>query len=251
VCHQSPCPPHTLSDAFLDIPALVDSEMEKSSDAAAELMARFEKLARKAGVYQDRIIHKCYGSEAPDLLVREARLRDLTILSAVSEDYNYPWYAESVIFGSGRPILVLPPQAAREFALYRAVVAWDGSRPASRAVADALPLLEHAREVQVLTVLKEKKLSSKSPARELTQYSQAARHRCQPRLHRCCGPNDRRSSDFRTTHPSSRPLDHGRIRPLTHEGVYLGRSYAKHALKSAGPTFSIALAVPVSTPHRT
>jgi nucleotide-binding universal stress UspA family protein len=163
-------PHHTLSDAFIDIPALVDSEAEKSSDAAAELMTRFEKLARNAGVYQESIINKCYGSEAPDLLVREARLRDLTMLSAVSEEYNYFWYAESIIFGSGRPVLILPPQAAREFTLHRMVVAWDGSRPASRAVADALPLLEQAKEVQVLTVLKEKELRSKSPARELTRY---------------------------------------------------------------------------------
>jgi nucleotide-binding universal stress UspA family protein len=133
-------------------------------------MARFEKLARNAGVYQESIINKCYGSEAPDLLAREARLRDLTILSEVSEDYNYPWYAESIIFGSGRPVLIFPPQAAREFTLHRMVVAWDGSRPASRAVADALPLLEQAKEVQVLTVLKEKELRSKSPARELTRY---------------------------------------------------------------------------------
>ena len=162
-------PHHTLSDAFIDIPALVDSEMEKSSDAAAELIARFEKLARNAGVYQESIINKCYGSEAPDLLVREARLRDLTILSAVSEDHNYPWYAESIIFGSGRPALILPQQASRAFALYRVVVAWDGSRPASRAVADALPLLEQAREVQILTILKEKELSSESAAQELRQ----------------------------------------------------------------------------------
>jgi nucleotide-binding universal stress UspA family protein len=154
----------------MDIPALVDSEMKKSSDAAAELMARFEELARQAGVYQESVIKQCYASEAPDLLVREARLRDLTILSAVPEDYNYGWYAEAIVFGSGRPVLILPPQVDSKFTLDRVVVAWDGSRPAARAVADALPLLEQAREVQVLTVLKEKELSGKSPARELTEY---------------------------------------------------------------------------------
>jgi nucleotide-binding universal stress UspA family protein len=163
-------PHHTLSDAFIDIPELVDSEMKKSSDAAAELIARFEELARNAGVYQESIINKCYGSEAPDLLVREARSRDLTILLSVSEDYNYPWYAESIMFGSGRPVVILPPQADRKVTLYRMVVAWDGSRSASRAVADALPLLEQARDVQILTVLKEKKLSSKSPAQALRQH---------------------------------------------------------------------------------
>jgi nucleotide-binding universal stress UspA family protein len=50
------------------------------------------------------------------------------------------------------------------------VVAWDGSRPAARAVADALPFLERAKTVRVLTILNEKELSSESPAAELSRY---------------------------------------------------------------------------------
>jgi hypothetical protein len=236
-------PRHEFADAFIDIPTLVDSEMKKSSDAAAELMARFEELSRSAGIYGEGVINKCYASEAPDLLVQETRLRDLTILSAVRDDYNYPWYAESIIFGSGRPVLILPSKSAREFTLNRIVVAWDGSRPASRAVADALPLLEQAREVQVLRVLKEKEFSSKTPARELREYLKRrgldARSDCIDAAGRGI------SADFRTAHPSGRPFDHGRIRPLAHQRVYPRRSYTKHALKPAGPTSSFALDAPV------
>jgi nucleotide-binding universal stress UspA family protein len=164
-------PHHELSDAFIDIPILVTSEMKKSSDVAAELLAVFEASAKKAGVFQESVTKTCFTSDAPDLLVREARLRDLAIVPAVLEGRTYRWYAESIVFGSGRPLLVLPPRVrTRELALDIVVIAWDGSRPAARAVADALPVLERAREVHVLTVLNEKELSSESPASELLKY---------------------------------------------------------------------------------
>jgi nucleotide-binding universal stress UspA family protein len=158
---------HLLSNAF--VAALVASEREKSSVAAAELSAAFEASAKKAGVFQETLTKACFTSDAPDLLAREARMRDLTILPAVLEGDNYRWFAESIVFGSGRPLVILPPRG-REFALGTVVIAWDGSRPAARAVADALPMLERAKEVRILTVVNEKELSSESPAAELSRY---------------------------------------------------------------------------------
>jgi nucleotide-binding universal stress UspA family protein len=160
---------HLLGKAF--VADLIASERKKSSDAAAELSAVFEASAKKAGVFQESLSEACFTSDAPDLLVREARLRDLTIVPATLEDHNYRWYAESIVFGSGRPVLVLPRRVhTSELALDTVVIAWDGSRSASRAVADSLPVLERAREVRVLTVLNEKELSSESPAAELSNY---------------------------------------------------------------------------------
>jgi nucleotide-binding universal stress UspA family protein len=160
---------HLLGKAF--VADLIASERKKSSDAAAELSAVFEASAKKAGVFQESLSEACFTSDAPDLLVREARLRDLTIVPATIEDHNYRWYAESILFGSGRPMLVLPRRVrTSELALDTVVIAWDGSRSASRAVADSLPVLERAREVRVLTVLNEKELSSESPAAELSNY---------------------------------------------------------------------------------
>jgi nucleotide-binding universal stress UspA family protein len=172
-------PHHELSDAFIDIPALVETEKKKSSDTAAELLAVFEAAAKKAGVFQESLTRTCFTSEAPDLLVRETRLRDLAIISAAPEsDYyrwdDYRWYAESIVFGSGRPLLAVPLRPSRELALRKVVIAWDGSRPAARAVADALSILEHAKEIRVLTIVHEKELSGESPATELSSY--LARH---------------------------------------------------------------------------
>lgn len=160
---------HLMSDAFVG--ALVASEREKSSDAAAKLAAAFEASAKKSGVFQETLIKACFTSDVPDELIREARLRDLTIVPAILEGSNYRWYAESIMFGSGRPALLLPQRSrTRELALDTVVIAWDGSRSAARAVADALPILERAKKARVLTVLNEKELSSESPAAELSKY---------------------------------------------------------------------------------
>jgi hypothetical protein len=60
------------------------------------------------------------------------------------------------------------------FALNTVVVAWDFSRSAARAVADALPILERAKRVCVVTVKNEKAIDSKRSSAELAKY--LARH---------------------------------------------------------------------------
>jgi hypothetical protein len=53
-------------------------------------------------------------------------------------------------------------------------IAWDFSRAAARAVSDAMPLLEKARKVRIVTVTNEKKLDSKHSAEALAKN--LARH---------------------------------------------------------------------------
>ena len=66
---------HLLGDAF--VAGLVDLERKKSADTAAELLAIFETSAKKAGVFQESLTETCFTSDAPELITREARLRDL------------------------------------------------------------------------------------------------------------------------------------------------------------------------------
>ena len=58
---------------------------------------------------------------------------------------------------------------AKPFDLKTVVVAWDFSRAAARAVADAIPLLEKAKEVRIVTVANEKVFDSKHSAEELAK----------------------------------------------------------------------------------
>jgi nucleotide-binding universal stress UspA family protein len=166
-------PGNFLSGAVPNISGIIAGEAEKSRNGARDLLAAFNNVAEKAGVSHETIAEKCLTFEVPELLVDYARLRDLTIVP-VPESYDQ-WYAEAVIFGSGRPTLILPETPrARPFELNTVVVAWDFSRAAARAVSDALPLLERAKKVRVLTVGNEKAFDTKHSAEELAKN--LARH---------------------------------------------------------------------------
>jgi nucleotide-binding universal stress UspA family protein len=159
-------PGHFMSGAVVGLPGVITAEAGKSRANAQGLLAAFEVAAAKAGVSYESMIEKCKTFEVSELLVEYARLRDITILP----ESNDRWYAEAVVFGSGRPTLILPqkPQS-RPFAFGTVAVAWDFSRAAARAVSDAMPLLEKARKVRVVTVLNDKRLDQKHSAEELSK----------------------------------------------------------------------------------
>jgi nucleotide-binding universal stress UspA family protein len=161
---------------FLNVPAMIADEAKKSATNAQQLLAAFQAAAEKSGVFQERILENCLTSEVPELLVEYFRLRDLTILPMPEGDYLDQWYAESIIFGSGRPTVVLPHARKRtgSFALDTVIVGWDFSRTATRAMADAIPILAKAKRVCVLTVTKEKAIDTRRSGAELAKH--LARH---------------------------------------------------------------------------
>ena len=169
-------PGSPLGNYLLDIPAMVAAEIKKSATNAQQLLAAFQDAAEKRGALQEQISEQCLPSEVPDIFIEYARLRDLTIVPVPEGDYVDRWYAESIIFGSGRPTAVLPHtrQRTRSFALDTVIVAWDFSRPATRAIADAMPILEKAKRVCVLTVTKEKAIDTRRSGPELAKH--LARH---------------------------------------------------------------------------
>lgn len=162
-------PGHFISGSMVGLPGIIAGEAAKSRRNAQGLISAFETAAAKAGVSRESILQKCKSFEVPDLLVEYARLHDLTIVP-VPESYDQ-WYAEAVIFGSGKPTLILPqsPRSRLRFELGTVAVAWDSSRAAARAISDALPLLEKAKKVRVVTVLNEKHLDTKHSAEELSK----------------------------------------------------------------------------------
>lgn len=91
-----------------------------------------------------------HGREGERVLAH-ARVSDLTVFARAGADYDYelPPALDSVLFASGRPVLVAPPTPVS--VLGKAVaVAWNRSAEAARAVSAALPLLARAEKVVVL-----------------------------------------------------------------------------------------------------
>jgi nucleotide-binding universal stress UspA family protein len=160
--------PGYFSGSMVGLPEIIAGEAANSRRNAQDLIAAFDAATEKLGVSHESILEKCKSFEVPDLLVEYARLRDLTILP-VPESYDQ-WYAEAVIFGSGRPTLILPQRPrSRPFELGTVAVAWDFGRTAARAIADAIPILEKARKVRIVTVTNEKVLDSKHSSEELAK----------------------------------------------------------------------------------
>jgi nucleotide-binding universal stress UspA family protein len=161
---------------LLENPVAAEAETKISSENAEKLMAAFQDAAGRRGVFRERILTHCLALDIPRVLVEYARLHDLAIVSVPQDGILEQWYADSIVFGSGRPTVIIPHARKRTAAFVpeTVVVAWDFSRPAARAVADALPILEKAKGVYVVTVSNEKVFDTKGSGPELTKH--LARH---------------------------------------------------------------------------
>jgi len=81
---------------------------------------------------------------------------------------------EGALFGSGRPVVVVPYILKAPLKLDRVMVCWDASRNAARAVADAMPFLARAKAVDIVIVASERPKSDAIPGAAIGQH--LARH---------------------------------------------------------------------------
>ncbi len=82
----------------------------------------------------------------------EGRLYDMVVVGRPTKDAALPSpiTLEAALLDTGRPVLVAPPQTAASMGRTVAI-AWEGSPEAARAIADAIPLLEQAESVHILS----------------------------------------------------------------------------------------------------
>ena len=121
----------------------VGCDNELAAKAAIDL---FVKATSRAGVSAEPLTRSAGLADAGDQFGRIARRFDLAIVgqakpepSAVEEKI-----AEGALFDSGRPVIFVPYVQKAPLKLDQIMVCWDGSRPATRAIADAMPLLERS-----------------------------------------------------------------------------------------------------------
>jgi nucleotide-binding universal stress UspA family protein len=93
---------------------------------------------------------------------------------------------EAALFGSGRPVLVVPYIQSSGLKLDRVMVCWDGGRNAARAVGDALPLLKRAGRIDVVTV-EERERRNELRGAEIAEH--LARHKLNVELKPIVAPD--------------------------------------------------------------
>lgn len=167
-----------LAPGFLAAPIPADyvvgalEEAERQARAAAD---RFTAAAGVAGATGEaRTTTVLAGATIP--IVGQAHLSDLVVIGQENVDQPEPMRAsliESMLFDAGVPLLVVPWTWRRPFALERAVIAWDGSSTAARAVHAAMPVLQLARQIEV-TIVATNKAWSGEPGADVATY--LARH---------------------------------------------------------------------------
>jgi nucleotide-binding universal stress UspA family protein len=96
----------------------------------------------------------CYEGITDVILNREARTADILVVGQHDPDEDvFPGgrdMPDQVILSSGRPVLLIPYTYDGEEMGKRILVAWDGSSRATRAVHDAMPILQAADQVTVM-----------------------------------------------------------------------------------------------------
>jgi nucleotide-binding universal stress UspA family protein len=133
---------------------LIEAQRDENAKAAREAAGRFETAARSAGVSAETRILDASVAGAADLFGRAARRFDLAVVgqAGAGEGAAEELLIEGALFESGRPIVVVPHTQTRPATLERVLVCWDGSRPATRAIADALPFLQLAKAIDIVAV---------------------------------------------------------------------------------------------------
>lgn len=123
--------------------------------AAQEARTHFESALLQAGL-TGRYLALAHGD--PGFVTAElqfsARYFDLVVIGQGAGDYPQlpDDLVEKVVQESGRPVLVIPRNGMTEKLATHIVLAWNGSRECSRALHDALPLLQQAAEVTLLSI---------------------------------------------------------------------------------------------------
>jgi nucleotide-binding universal stress UspA family protein len=156
-------------------PVFQESQMKTLLEAAGELERRFRQAASKrAGVPTEWRLAE---GDLTAIATLHARYFDLTVVGQgidVEGPVALRSLPEDLALAVGRPVLVVPRYGTFPTVGERVLVAWNGSREATRAVNDALPLLQRAAKVTVLSVEPEGAEGRRMPGADIALH--LARH---------------------------------------------------------------------------
>ncbi|MFN4278104.1 MAG: universal stress protein [Ferrovibrio sp.] len=157
-----------LGNMMLDVPSMV-RDVKTDCRARARVLVEVIGQALAGQKLQFRTTEVvCFPPEFGDVTAVHARYHDLVVVD-LDTSASAPGAAEAIIFGSGKPTLLVSDKVEKiDFG--HVMIAWDGTRAASRAVTDAAHFLQRATKVTVATVTEEKQLPSDDPNARLVDY---------------------------------------------------------------------------------
>lgn len=130
---------------------------EAERDAVKTIEKSFRKVINDAGA---RAAHDWIAVEGPPslLLARLARYFDILLTGQFEGAIRHGGRVvqpEELVLRSGKPMIIVPQDYKVRPFKEQAVVAWDGSRSAARALTDAMQILETKKRLDVVTVTRD------------------------------------------------------------------------------------------------
>ena len=140
-----------------DIDNAAAAEAVRSVSDAQGLLTTFSNAASRTGVRADSQLRKLPADMIAPMVAERARFSDVTLVPVKSHDSRSEKIIETLLFESGRPLLLCPQERADELRpeFENVMIAWDHSARAARAVGDAMPILQAATSVRVITATDE------------------------------------------------------------------------------------------------
>jgi nucleotide-binding universal stress UspA family protein len=150
--------------------SVIEEQREENEKAANSAVAQFEAAAKDVK-HETRIVPASLAGAA-DTFGEIARVFDLAIIGQSERDRVGPeeLIVEGALFGSGRPILVVPADYQGGMRLDRVLVCWNGGRNAARATANSIPFLRRANAVEIVTVGTEASAAAETSAADLSRH---------------------------------------------------------------------------------
>lgn len=149
----------------------------------AEAEEKMDQLHQRfTATFQNRVKDTEWRSafaEPADYVVRQARAADLVITGTdqggVLMDSLWRLDPSELVMRLGRPMMVVPPAVDR-LKLSSVVIGWKDARESRRAIVDALPLLQKAKEVTVVEIVENDDDRSAAAHRVTDVVAWLARH---------------------------------------------------------------------------
>ncbi|MCP3928388.1 MAG: universal stress protein [Bacteroidetes bacterium] len=178
-----------VTDASLHKKLSANSVSTSTPIAEAEkITQQFNDLAAQQGISSDSHVITGAMTDVTHKIAQFARNFDLLILRQANPEYRdftlIKEVTQEVILLSGRPIFFMPYIGAHRMPCKKAMIAWDGSPTATRAVHDALPMLSQIDDVVILVVEEGKQKTKKGELLAQNLVNHLKRHDVNAKVNR-------------------------------------------------------------------
>ena len=153
--HVVPVPHIYASAAAAMSASILDALETYYREQSEQVQEAFETRVQNEDIVTEWRSVSDYNLPVANVVISHGAAADLIIASQIPPDGD--WEARSdlpirLILESGRPVLIVPHAGGATEIGNFVTVAWNGSREAARAAFDALPLLQDAEQVKVLSL---------------------------------------------------------------------------------------------------